>query len=221
MREQRAARPPAHGGGVDDDEPLIVIQIGGRHGAIEIQGADGLPGRWRDAQRVAQLVVQAALRQQGLEFIGDDQHPRRHVLDDIGHLLGRQPPVDRHHDRAQLGGCAEQVDIFQAVGGQYRQPVTLAHACGRQTSRQARRALGILGVRDPPNARAVFDPYKRALRLMRSCSVKDRKLIPCSSFRFSFDSPEVAPAALLRAETPPRWRRRRRWHHRRSCGRRP
>ena len=80
--------------------------------------------------------------------------------------------------RAQLGDGAKQIDIFQAVGGQYRQPVTLPHANAGQTD--VIRNLRAAGI----------DPNSEQGRTIIMQSIKVRNAL------FTHKSIDLAAAAL-------------------------
>ena len=61
-----------------------------------------------------------------------DQQDRLRIGDQPVQLGRRHPPVQRHQDRAEPGAAEQQLEKFDAVAGQDRDPVPLRHAPRRQ-----------------------------------------------------------------------------------------
>ena len=74
----------------------------------------GLHVRSRGPGQVAECVVA-------------DQCPRRGVLQDVTHLRGRQPPVDRHGNGAEVVRGEHHLEELRTVVGEQPDDVTLAH----------------------------------------------------------------------------------------------
>jgi len=85
-----------------------------------------------DPPRHVRAVLAAAARDQvqhlGLELVAEDDRPGAGVADDEGEFLGREAPVQRHADGADLGHREEGLHVLDAVHQQQRHAVALAHA---------------------------------------------------------------------------------------------
>ena len=58
------------------------------------------------------------------------------IIQDIGDLGRGQPPVDRHHDRTELGRADQYFEIEMAVLAHIGDPVALLDTLGRQRLRR-------------------------------------------------------------------------------------
>ena len=163
------ARPAGHGRRVDDDQAVLVRDV-------------GRPEAGRRFQKVIKIVKNTTRRLEveiplhrgqplfgrtdhGLIFGVREQKLRRAVIQVENHLLGRKPPIDGQDDRADGGGGPVEQKIVQAVFAQNADPLAFLHAPLLQPRRQpvhllldvseAERAL-ILGI-EPGRAVAVTD----------------------------------------------------------------
>ena len=68
------------------------------------------------------------VRQRVVELGIDQQHPGPGVLDDVGHLVGPEPEVDRHQDPPGPGHAEERREQSGAVVADDRDPVADADA---------------------------------------------------------------------------------------------
>ena len=96
--------------------PGLVVLREGRHRAAHLH-----PG--------AQVGLVAAALQLGhhrREVLGIQQHGGAGILEDELQLVGHQPPVQRHVDRADLGHREEGLDELGAVHQQQRHAVARA-----------------------------------------------------------------------------------------------
>ena len=121
----------------------VVILGAGDHRIDRIKAiapgrvARELPFRFLAAQdQLDMLQVIANLAGQFVETGSDKEQPRLAVVQDIGDLGRRQPPVDRHHHRAELGRADQDFEIEMAVLAHIGDPVALPHTLRRQRLRR-------------------------------------------------------------------------------------
>ena len=123
-----------------------------------------------------------------------EEQSRLGIGDQPVQLGGRHPPVERHQDRAQPGAAEQQLEEFDPVAGEHRDPVALADPARGEQGGGPRgprcRARHRSGSARSPHPRARPSPGVSAARLASR----------------SGRSPIISAAGLRR---PDRWRGRR------------
>ncbi len=132
--DHRPLRLPGGAGGIEDTIGVFGIRLRPRRlrlrrlrqARVIIQGP--LDGGALDRDACAHVYLGPQLRQGGGEFGPAQQRLGPAVLDDIGQLPRRQPPVQRRQYGPDLTHGIEEVDVDDTVVRQNRYPVPLFHA---------------------------------------------------------------------------------------------
>ena len=149
-----ALGPPRRAAGVVDRQQLALV---GRHVLGRPRVADpllvGVTGPVGDEARQAGPVGQAT----GAvgKLAGRHQHRRARVIQQGGHLIFRQPGVQRNEHGAHHRHRVVQFQHHVAVGAQRGDPVLMAHSPRRQRAAQPAAPFGHVAIGEP--ALAVHD----------------------------------------------------------------
>ena len=165
-----ALRQARGAGGVHDVEHVVVVRAErrfGRGGGVsESRVVVGEVGRLAvgHLQPLGDVGLLAAPVQVGHrvhELVVEDQPRGAAVLQDELQLVGDQPPIQRHHDGADLGEREIRLHELRAVHQEQRHALALRHAGAQEGVRNAVAALVQRREGEPP---AVVADVRLALR---------------------------------------------------------
>ena len=175
---------------------VIARKSARRRGARRARAQEGA-----DVRRALALAAQQRVRREighgGIELRAEDQDGRAAVVQDVGELLWREPPVERHADRAELCDGKEALDEFDAVHQQERHAVALLDTERAQRVRGAVAALVHLGVREAAPGGDVDDRLELRVQ-MRALREQEADVV-LHGIPFFAAAPAASRAAASRA----------------------